>query len=147
MAKEELVENELSEHGLRSMHIVRVGKQVSSARWIKKVPEHGKPFLSRLKYHEPDLDIYHLRLYWNAREATTFEMGTSKQQGLIWYVDHLSEIAEIARDAILHFENVYGRKASKVLVQEDMKTLLVEPEVDIQVDVRDWVPRSYLFVL
>ena len=152
MPKEELIENSISEMGLRCMHIVRTGKPVNCERWFKKVPQPGRSFITRLQNHEEDLDVYHLRMYWNPREAITIiENNGDKSPSVIWFIDDPGELVSIITDAVDYFLNMNGLEAKKVLLPvkyqaEEIKASVPVEVAGVPVGIVGWVPKHYLFV-
>jgi len=143
---EELIENSLSELGLRTMHIVSTGEPVDLNNWYQKVPDGGKRYLLKDTDHEEALDVYHLWLYWNACEPVNIEKNGSKQPAVIWYLGLLDEINDTVLSALDCFKRVYGVDPEKILTKKKESI----PELEFptpEIKEAEWVPKRYLFVV
>lgn len=79
---EVLLENTMNWYGLRTAHIIRMGMKIDPSRWVAKlVTADAEEFVEAFANHEKELDVWHLRLVWNAREVIKIE---GEQVGVWW---------------------------------------------------------------
>ncbi|CAK0757014.1 hypothetical protein CCP3SC15_2210006 [Gammaproteobacteria bacterium] len=94
MASGELVWNRNSNMGLREVHVMRHGAQPDADEWMDAVcPDYAQELVRRMFNFEKGLGIWHLYLWWNAREVTEFLQRDYFTGAAAEYVEeHLSEI-------------------------------------------------------
>ena len=68
MSDESVVVNDITRYGLRRVQVVRMGARVCREAWIEQVPGEGREFLQVWERYESEVDVWHLWLWWNARE-------------------------------------------------------------------------------
>lgn len=86
---EEVLENCITPQGMHWLHVVSMGKPVDRAAWVRRVCRYCLP-VEYAEQHEPSLDVYHLRMWWKAREMLTIEGGPdwlNGQTALVWRLD------------------------------------------------------------
>jgi len=72
---EEIIQNDMTIHGLRRLHILSSGVPVDREAWCRAVrlnfPEHAKSTcITTFTQDEPKLGIFHLWLYWKVDPKT-----------------------------------------------------------------------------
>ena len=112
MDDESLVLNDLTQYGLRRMHVIRMDEPVNKDNWFEDVPVQS--MTSAFWYAEADpAGWHHLWLFWKAREAVAlkFPDGVQRQAVMWWKGEDApsEESAEEIRRAIEYYEAVYDR--------------------------------------
>lgn len=148
----EVIENTLSEHGLRWLHVARMGAPVDKKYWMSRISFYAVGVGTQTQ-HEPGLDVHHLRMWWQAREAVVLQGaadGLTGKRVLLWYVERGQSLREAALYAGVAYLEEFGRWPRAVLVRKIPKNSPGEIELwaDEQVSARlieaEWVPRNFL---
>lgn len=87
MDDEKVLQNDLAGDGIRRLHIIRMGEQVDTQRWINLVPVAALPLLAKPEWDEPDLGIWHLLLAWRAREVVSLAQLGMDAEVVMWGID------------------------------------------------------------
>ena len=75
-AKGTVVKDDLSEMGLRCLHVVRAGQAPVCDEWFVEKGISEEELLARLEYEENGVGMWHLRLYW--RPSTSPKSGSAQ---------------------------------------------------------------------
>lgn len=153
----EVVENRLTDKGMRWLHVVRMGAPVDAAAWLEQVCYYSRELVEHQVQHEQGLDLHHLRMWWPARELVTISGGANGldgRQALLWKIDR----GQSLRDAILYAGIAYldetGRWPGVALVQAipegATERVMVYEDSDELHDVRlavlESLPRGFILM-
>jgi len=83
-----LLENTLSKAGLRELHIMWMGtpedaNAVAMDEWLSKVSPDADD-CQFYKRYKKDLGMWHLHIYWSARELVTLVDGKDLKPAVMW---------------------------------------------------------------
>lgn len=152
-AEARVVEDSISSHGLRTVHVVGYNHEVPLDDWMHLVPGESIDILKVSRLQEPEIGIYHLRLYWNAREMVEFQSGVLKY-GVLWYVntgERLRDAIDLATSLYRLAVGVYPRDAWTRSLPEgapkEMEITGIRNEIPggpVTLHEAAWVPPRYV---
>ena len=164
MGEEVLVLNDLTEYGLRRMHVVSMGRPVERDVWLERVPGEAIEHVNCIQTKEEGLDVWHLWVVWNCREMVTVspaltpalsqEGEGATRKGVLWYVGKgipVSFAVEVGAE-------VYGRTVgrwpgvclARSWPKEAPELYWWKPgngtwgSVDVALAVAEWVPQGFV---
>ena len=147
-----LVENAISQYGLRQMHVIRQGRPVDPHPWVERVPDDARDLVGLYQVREDALDMYHLYVVWNARELV--DLGKTKaplRYGVIWFVADGETASWTIEVAACAYERIMKRWPTVAWMQKVPvsypKKLTLDCGEMIQIDQGCWVPQERYVVV
>jgi len=158
MDDERVIQNDVTVHGLRRLHVVRMGRPVDMEHWMgSSVVMYGLDTLQRHTSYEPDLGVHHLYMWWHAREPMKFCVPVAKVEvaGVMWWIgqgERMSAAIDLA--ATRHWLE-YGTWPSAAYVREIPRgaTAWVEildehnRAIRVRLAKADWAPKRVLMIV
>lgn len=108
---EVLVENVISNYGLRQVHVIRQGNPVDALPWSEMVPEDAWELKNLYAIHEEELDVHHLYVVWNARELVDLSKraGAPLRYGVLWFIAPGETVSWAVELAACRYERIFHR--------------------------------------
>lgn len=154
---EVVVKNELDCGGVRTLHVMRGGQPVGRDKWIDAVPAPGWDSLWVRVEEEKALGVYHLWIFWKARELVRH--AEMENVGALWWMDRMTVRdalvraaewfwGETGQDGNVGLVNVAPKAAprgadGKLL---PVKLLILGEERELELREAAWVPRDFVVV-
>jgi hypothetical protein len=116
----ELVWNRISARGLREAHVMRYGQPPKADAWMHElVEDYARDTVRRMIDHEKDLNIYHLILWWNAREVVEMAAGCGApiRYGVLWWINSGETVSWAADLAATVYFRAFARMPEVVWMQ------------------------------
>lgn len=153
----EVVENRLTDKGMRWLHVAQMGAAVDPKPWIEEVSFYSRELVEYSAQHEKGLDLHHLRMWWPARELVTISGGANGldgRQALLWKIDRGQSLRDAVMYAGIAYADLTGRWPGLALVQAipegATERVLVYEDSDELHDVRlaelASLPRGFLLI-
>lgn len=107
MSEETIYLNDITRFGLRRLHLMQMGAAIDEDPWIERVPVQCMDTLTIAPWHEDTLDIYHLELWWKARELVTITCPDGKKiNAVMWWIGKQDK--RVPEQAVEYAEEVFG---------------------------------------
>lgn len=152
---EKLIENSISRFGLRTLDIIRFGQPVDVERWLKLVPGEAWDLVMVARRVEPELQIHHAVITWNAREMVGFKDAPIKY-GALWWInkhEHMSDAIDLASSLFKLRTGEYPTRCwVNELPKEAPDAYEIEgftndpPKKPITLRMAGWVPERFVCV-
>jgi len=153
----EVLENSMSSHGMRWLHVVQMGQPVNMDTWLSQINHYCLALVETQTEYEQDLDMHHLRLWWPAREVITAQGGPDWLNGrkaLLWKIAKGQVLREAVMFAGIAYLDLVGRWPKVALVQKipEMATERVlvyadsEERVEVKLEAIPTLPRGFVLM-
>jgi hypothetical protein len=161
---EVILSNDVSRLGLRRLHVVSP-KQVKRENWLARLPETAIDTLSVMDFMESELGVWHLHLWWEAREILPLNIEGMICECVMWWIgkaygegDRPATLREAADLAASLWWMKKGVWPGRCLVQKLPKAATADTEVGwglfaegsgprVKLEEAAWVPKGFVVVL
>ena len=158
---EVMVENDLTEFGLRRVHVMAMGKPVELDNYLEYIPVDALD-AQQASYQEEDTGTWHLWLYWSAREVVTLRIGSPHGdagsarpvKAGMWFVEKGGRMSWGIDLAATMYRLRLGRWPERALVRKlpegtpsTMRVADGSGETTLAVEAAAWVPEQFVVVV
>ena len=163
MGDEMVMLNEMTRHGLRSLHVMRMGEKVERERWVGLAPVEARETVTVIEREEKEMGVFHLNVVWQAREAAMLRWGDGRadQESVWWWIgksllepEKVSSLREAVDWAAMTFERAFGKWPRRCVVNKNQwKAAEVEVEGDgggpyrLELVEEGWAPKGFVVVV
>jgi hypothetical protein len=157
-SKGEILENTLSQEGMRWLHVVSMGLAVDAEYWLSQVAPFSRPLVEMQRQYEPGLDLHHLRMWWPVtHELVTVTGGPAwlnGRQALLRKIEKGQLMREAIQLAGVEYADLSGRwpdvaltqsipagATDQVLVYEDSEERIV-----VSLEALETLPRGFVLM-
>lgn len=140
--------DDLSSCGLRRLHVLRQGSRVGRERWLGMVPPQSVGTLRVVEYHEELLGVWHLRVYWGARELVRFPDRV--QPVMLWHLEPGQRFGDAVLQAAFAYWNTCDQAPAQAwlprLPEQAPRAIELQDGVSLPIGAGEWVPAHCVAV-